>query len=99
MAQAVEHAQGALPDLTAEPCLHLPLVLELVSQLESGEDHIGLGSNLAIAFQRADAAVYQFGQRLDVGFIRIAAYNVRLTGDADLDRALHCGPEQYRRDV
>ena len=78
--------------------MHLPLVMELISELEGGEDHVGLGGNLPIAFQRAHAGVNELSQRVHVGLVRIAAYQVRLSGDTDFDRALHCGPEQYRRD-
>ena len=98
MAEAVEHTQSTLPNLTAEPGLNLSFVMELISKLQGGEDHVGLGGNLPIAFERAYAGVDQLRQRVHVGFVRIAAYQVRLSGDTDFDRALHCGPEQYRRD-
>jgi len=86
-----------LASLSAKAQLRLPFVLELVGQLQSGQDHVRLGRNLPAAFECVDARVDELCQRAHVAFIRIAAQYVLLTCDVDFDRVLHGGdPKRYR---
>jgi hypothetical protein len=89
--QVLPNGVRLFPDPAAQFSASLPLALELIGELQRGEQCGARRWNLGSTLNLADLTVDHTRERLDIGFVRITFYGVALPGDMNRDGTLQRG--------